>query len=75
MNLHSRLAMKKNMSGLDRTLRLLIAIGISILWYNGTIGGWLATILVVVAIAFFATSLMGWCPMYGPLRWSTRRVQ
>ena len=65
--------MSKNMSGMDRTIRILIAVGIIALWWLGAIGGVLAIILGVVAVAFVVTALVGWCPLYTPLRISTRR--
>lgn len=65
--------MSKNLSGMDRTLRILIAIGIFVLWRMGVIGGTLAIVLSIVAVAFVLTALMSWCPLYGVFRISTRR--
>jgi hypothetical protein len=65
--------MSKNMSGMDRTLRILIALGIVVLWQMGAIGGVLAVVLGIVAVAFVLTALIGWCPLYTPFRISTRR--
>ena len=65
--------MTKNMGTLDRTLRLLAAVLIAVLYVTNRISGVLALVLGVIAIAFFATSLIGWCPLYVPLGLSTRR--
>jgi hypothetical protein len=62
-----------NMGGLDRAVRFLIAIAIGVLWFNGVIHGALALVLGVIALAFVATSVVGWCPLYVPLRLSTLR--
>lgn len=65
--------MNKNMGTADRTIRILIAIAIGVLYFNGSISGVLAVILGVVAIVFLATSLAGRCPGYVPLGISTRK--
>jgi Inner membrane protein YgaP-like, transmembrane domain len=67
--------MKKNIGGLDLSLRFLIAIGIGLLWYRGVISGVVGIVLGVVAVAFVLTSLIRWCPFYSLLHLSTRRVQ
>ena len=51
---------------LDRTLRFVIAAALIALYYNGTISGMLGIVLVVLAIVFFLTSFMGFCPLYLP---------
>tara|TARA_R110000851_G_scaffold36697_1_gene95529 strand:+ start:7167 stop:7376 length:210 start_codon:yes stop_codon:yes gene_type:complete len=58
--------MKKNMGNLDRTLRFVIAAALIALYYNGIISGMLGIVLVVLAIVFFLTSFMGFCPLYLP---------
>lgn len=65
--------MKLNMGAADRTIRLLIAIAIAVLYFTHTISGTLAVVLGLIAIAFVLTGLMGWCPLYTPLRVSTRK--
>ncbi|MEZ4970647.1 MAG: DUF2892 domain-containing protein [Flavobacteriaceae bacterium] len=59
--------MKKNMGNLDRILRFVVAAALIALYYNGTISGTLGIVLVVLAIIFFLTSFMGFCPLYLPL--------
>lgn len=63
--------MKKNMGNADRLVRLAAAIAVGVLYGLNVISGTVAIVLGVVAVAFFATSLIGWCPMYLPLGLST----
>ncbi len=63
--------MKKNMGNTDRAIRLAAAIAIGVLYALNVISGTVAIVLGVVAVAFFATSLIGWCPMYLPFGLST----
>lgn len=56
--------MTKNMGNLDRGIRLAVAALIAVLYFTGVITGTLAIILGIVAVAFVATSLIGWCPLY-----------
>ncbi len=63
--------MKKNMGNADRIIRLAAAIAVGVLYGLNVISGTVAIVLGVVAIAFLATSLIGWCPMYLPFGLST----
>ena len=65
--------MKKNMGTIDRVIRLLVVVVIAVLYYMGQLTGLAATILGIVAVAFFVTSLLGWCPGYLPFGISTRK--
>jgi hypothetical protein len=65
--------MTKNMGNADRAIRLLVALGIAVLYFTGTISGTLAIVLGVVALAFVVTSFVGTCPSYMPFRFSTRK--
>lgn len=56
----------------DRVLRFLGVIVIAALYLAEQISGTLALVLGVFAIAFFVTSLIGWCPLYLPFGLSTR---
>ncbi|RTE52388.1 DUF2892 domain-containing protein [Arenibacter aquaticus] len=58
--------MKKNMGNLDRILRFMVAAVLVWLFYTGTISGIWGILLVVLAVVFFLTSLMGFCPLYRP---------
>ncbi len=63
--------MKQNMGSLDRLIRTLLAVLIVILYFTGQITGLAAIILGIVAVIFLATSLIGFCPLYVPLKIST----
>jgi len=63
--------MKKNMGLTDKIIRILIAVGIGILYFTGTITGTLGTVLLVVAIIFLLTSFISFCPLYAPFGLST----
>lgn len=63
--------MKKNMGTIDKIIRIAVAVIIAVLYFTGQITGTAAIILGVVAIAFIATSLIGWCPSYVPFGIST----
>ncbi|KPJ81865.1 MAG: hypothetical protein AMS19_07695 [Gemmatimonas sp. SG8_23] len=65
--------MKPNMGTADRAIRVVIAAVIAFLYFNGTLGGTLGIVLLVVAVVFLATSMMGSCPAYLPLGLSTRK--
>jgi hypothetical protein len=65
--------MKKNMGTIDRVIRLFVVIIIAALYFTGQLSGLAATILGIIAAAFFITSILGWCPGYLPFGISTRK--
>jgi hypothetical protein len=65
--------MKLNMGSWDRILRLLITLVIVILLVFGVLKGALAIILGIIAIIFFVTSALGFCPLYVIFGISTKR--
>lgn len=65
--------MVKNMGTVDRIVRVVIAAIIAILYFTNVISGALAIILGIVALIFLATSALGFCPLYVPLKISTRK--
>ena len=58
--------MKFNVGGIDRILRIVIGLALIGLTLTGMIGvwGWLGVVLL-------ATGVIGWCPPYALLGWST----
>ncbi|MBE5074105.1 DUF2892 domain-containing protein [Erythrobacteraceae bacterium E2-1 Yellow Sea] len=56
--------MGKNMGGFDRIARIVVAIVLAVLAYNGTLKGGLATGGYIVAAVFLITSVIGYCPAY-----------
>jgi amino acid transporter len=65
--------MKKNMSGLDQIIRLVIVVIIAILYFTGQISGIGTIILGIVAVAFLITGLIAWCPTYALFGISSRK--
>lgn len=64
--------MNKNMGTADRAIRFLGVVVIVALYLTEQISGTVAIVLGAVAVAFLATSLIGWCPAYLPFGFSTR---
>jgi len=64
--------MTRNMGAIDRILRLVLVAVVLFLYARGVIAGTLAIVLGVVAAIFLLTSILGICPLYGPLKISTR---
>ncbi len=59
--------MKKNMGALDKSLRVLAAIFIALLYYLDILNGMVAYVLMAVAIVFLITSFVNFCPLYAIL--------
>lgn len=66
--------MTRNMGTADRVIRTILALVAGWLYFTGRIGGTLGIVLVVVAVVFLLTSLVGTCPAYLPLGLSTCRT-
>ncbi|WP_292944408.1 YgaP family membrane protein [Olleya sp. UBA1516] len=52
------------MGALDKSLRVLVAIIIALLYYLNVITGTLAYVLMGIAIIFLITSFINFCPLY-----------
>jgi len=63
--------MKLNMGRIDRTLRVIVAAVIAVLFLTKVITGTLGIVLLVVGGVFLLTSLVGTCPLYLPFGLST----
>ena len=66
--------MKQNMGLVDKIIRLTVVAIIAVLYFTGQVTGLAAIILGIIAVAFFVTSLIGWCPSYVPFGISTKRT-
>jgi Na+(H+)/acetate symporter ActP len=64
--------MKKNMGTVDRVVRILAAVVVVALYLTGQISGTAAVVLGFFALVFVATSVVGTCPLYLPLKIDTR---
>jgi len=65
--------MKQNMGTTDKIVRIGLAALIAILYFMDKISGTTAIILGVLAIVFVLTSFIGFCPLYAPFGFSTRK--
>jgi Na+(H+)/acetate symporter ActP len=65
--------MKQNMGSLDRVLRIIIALGIAVLYFTDQMSGTAAIVLGLLAVIFVVTSFIGVCPLYIPLKLSTKK--
>lgn len=63
--------MKKNMGSMDRGIRILLAVIVTILYFTNQITGVAAIVLGIFAVVFLLTSLIGFCPAYFPFKLST----
>lgn len=62
-----------NVGGIDRILRLvagLVLVIAGFFFVTGTLG----LILGIVGLILVLTGLIGWCPLYVPFNFSTRRT-
>jgi uncharacterized membrane protein len=67
--------MKKNMGTIDKTIRILVAVVVVILYFTHVISGVLAIVLLALSAIFVVTSILGICPLYMPLGLSTRKKE
>lgn len=65
--------MKQNMGMIDRIFRVGIAVAVAVLYFMGIISGTIAIVLGVVGVVMLGTSLIGSCPLYIPLKLSTKK--
>jgi hypothetical protein len=67
INLKNFKTMKKNMGSSDKIIRVIIAIVIAALYWQGIIPGTVGIVLLALALIFVLTSLVSFCPLYLPL--------
>ncbi|WP_299255488.1 DUF2892 domain-containing protein [uncultured Aquimarina sp.] len=67
--------MKKNMGGLDRIIRILVAIVIGILYFTGVIQGTIGYVLLGLSAVFVLTSFISFCPLYTIVGLNTCKVK
>jgi hypothetical protein len=56
--------MKINMSSADRMIRVVLVAIFAYLYFSGTVVGIFGLILLILAIVFLGTSIIGFCPIY-----------
>lgn len=67
--------MKANMGSLDRIVRIVLAVVMAVLYFQGIVAGTLGIILVVAAVIFALTSLISFCPLYTIFGLSTKNKE
>jgi Inner membrane protein YgaP-like, transmembrane domain len=67
--------MRKNMGGTDRIIRLIVAIIVGVLFWQGIIAGTLGYVLLGIATIFLLTSFISFCPLYSLVGLSTCKVR
>jgi len=63
--------MKRNMSTLARIIRVVVAALFAYLYFGGIVTGTFGIVLVVLGGVFLLTSLISFCPLYAPFKFST----
>lgn len=63
------------MGNIDKSVRIVIALIIAILFYANVITGTLGIVLLVLAGVFVATSLINFCPLYSIFGINTCKVK
>jgi hypothetical protein len=58
--------MKQNMGSIDKSVRVILAIVLGVLYFKHIVNPTLALVLLIVGIVFLLTSLIGFCPLYLP---------
>ncbi|MCK6538413.1 MAG: DUF2892 domain-containing protein [Anaerolineales bacterium] len=63
--------MKRNMSNTDRIVRVIVAALFAWLYFGGIATGGLGVVLLALGGVFLLTSIVGFCPLYAPFKFST----
>lgn len=63
--------MKRNMSNVDRVIRVVVAAIFAYLYFAGIVTGTLGIILLVLGAVFLLTSIVAFCPLYTLFKFST----
>ena len=63
--------MKRNLSNIDRAVRVVLAAVFAYLYFGGIVTGTLGIVLVVLGVVFLFTAVVAFCPIYAPFKFST----
>ena len=63
--------MKRNLSNIDRIVRVIVAALFAYLYFGGVVTGTLGIVLVVLGAVFLLTSAVSFCPLYAMFKLST----
>jgi hypothetical protein len=65
--------MKRNESGLDRIIRVVVGVVFIGLFAAGMISGWLGWLLLVIGAILLGTGIIGFCPLYAAFKLNTNK--
>lgn len=65
--------MKRNLSNIDRIVRVVLAAVFAYLYFGGVLPGTLGLVLFILGIVFVFTSIVSFCPIYAMLKLSTHK--
>ncbi len=63
--------MNRNMSDIDRIVRVVVAALFAYLYFSGAVTGALGIVLLVLGAVFLLTAVVAFCPLYAPFKFST----
>jgi hypothetical protein len=63
--------MKRNLSDIDRIVRVALAAIFAYLYFGGIVTGSLGIVLIVLGAVFLLTAVIAFCPLYAPFKFST----
>ena len=66
--------MKRNMSNIDRIVRVIVAALFAYLYFTGIVPGTLGIVLVILGAVFLLTSVVSFCPIYAIFKLSTYKA-
>jgi O-antigen/teichoic acid export membrane protein len=61
-----------NVGGADRTFRIVLGLVLLVLAFF-VVGGFWAAVAGLFGAIFLITGIIGWCPLYLPFKFSTRK--
>lgn len=59
--------MLKNVGTLDKSIRIIAAIALAVLYFTGVIQGTLGIVLLIVGAVLLLTGLVNFCPLFALL--------
>ena len=63
--------MKRNLSNIDRIIRVVLAALFAYLYFSGVVTGALGIVLLAVGAVFVLTAVVSFCPLYAMFKLST----
>jgi len=63
--------MKRNLSNIDRIVRVVLAALFAYLYFSGVVTGALGIVLLAVGAVFVLTAVVSFCPLYAMFKLST----